>query len=101
MVSAISHVRLAIFNPAGFSTQWVPVLSANELFQCRVFCSTVGATVNGWQEIWMECDSSPASFNRAATFAGVIHVAASEILQGCYRSIETEPHCVEIGRSKG
>jgi hypothetical protein len=73
--SVISHVGLAIFNPAGFPTQWVLVLSANELFQGRVICSTVGTTVNGWQEIWMECDHSPASFNRAATFAGVIHIA--------------------------
>jgi hypothetical protein len=72
--STISHVGLAIFNPTGFPTQWVLVLSANELFQGRVLCSTVGTTVNGWQEIWMECDYSPASFNRAATFAGVIHI---------------------------
>jgi hypothetical protein len=72
---AISHVGLAIFNPTGFPTQWVLVLSPNELFQGRVLCSTVGINVNGWQEIWMECDRSPSSFNRAATFAGVIHIA--------------------------
>ncbi len=75
MVGSISHVGLAIFNPVGFPTQWVLVLSPNELFQGRVLCSTVGTTVNGWQEIWMECEHSPASFNRAATFAGVIHIA--------------------------
>ncbi len=74
MVSAISHVGLAIFNPAGYPTQWVLVLSPNELFQGRVLCSTIGMNVNGWQEIWMECDSSPAGFNRAAAFAGVIHI---------------------------
>jgi hypothetical protein len=72
----VSHVGLAIFNPAGFPTQWVLVLSRNELFQGRVLCSTVGTTVNGWQQICMECEHSPASFNRAATFAGVIHIAA-------------------------
>jgi len=71
----ISHVGLAIFNPASFPTQWVLVLSAHELFQGKVMCSTVWMSVNGWQEIWMECDNSPASFNRAATFAGVIHIA--------------------------
>lgn len=71
----ISHVGLAIFNPTGFPTQWVLVLSSNELFQGRVVCSTVGVNVNGWQEIWTECDYSPASFNRAATFAGVVHIA--------------------------
>src|SRR5712675_648240 len=69
-----SHVGIAIFNPEGFPTQWVLVLSPNKSFQGRVLCSTVGTTVNGWQEIWMECDRSPASFNRAATFAGVIHI---------------------------
>jgi hypothetical protein len=73
--SSLSHVGLAIFNPTGFPTQWVLVLSPNELFQGRVMCSTVGMNVNGFQEIWMECAGSPASFNRAATFAGVIHIA--------------------------
>lgn len=71
----ISHVGLAIFNPTSFPTQWVLVLSANELFQGRVICSTVGMSVNGWQEIWAECNHSPASFNRAAIFSGVIHIA--------------------------
>jgi hypothetical protein len=70
-----SHVGLAIFNPNSFPTQWVLVLSANESFQGRVICSTVCMSVNGWQEVWMECESSPASFNRSATFAGVIHIA--------------------------
>lgn len=74
MVCSMSHVGLAIFNPIGFPTQWVLVLSANELFEGRVLCSTVGMTVNGWQEISMECTSSPATFNRAAMFAGVIHI---------------------------
>jgi hypothetical protein len=73
------HVGLAIFNPASFPTQWVLVLSENELFQGRVLCSTVGMTVNGWQEIWMSCDHSPASFNRAAVFAGVIHIDALSV----------------------
>ena len=72
--TSLSHVGLAIFNPTGFPTQWVLVLSPNEYFQGRVLCSTVGLNVNGWQEIWTECPSSPASFNRAATFAGVIHI---------------------------
>lgn len=71
----ISHVGLAIFNPSGFPTQWVLAISENELFEGRVFCSTVGTTVNGWQEIWVECESSPATFNLSATFAGVIHIA--------------------------
>jgi hypothetical protein len=75
MVGPICHVGLAIFNIAGFPTQWVLVLAANELFQGRVLCGTVGTTVNGWQEIWMECEYSPASFNRTATLAGVIHIA--------------------------
>jgi hypothetical protein len=75
MVGPICHVGLAIFNLAGFPTQWVLVLSANEFFQGHVLCSTVGTTVNGCQEIWMECECSPASFNRTATFAGVIYVA--------------------------
>ncbi|KAF8497923.1 hypothetical protein F5888DRAFT_264101 [Russula emetica] len=69
-----SHLGLAIFNPTDFPTQWVLVLSANELFQGRVLCSTIGMTVNGWKEIWTECEYSPASFNPAATFAGVIHI---------------------------
>ena len=72
---SISHVGLAIFNPKSFPTQWVLVLSPNETFQGRVICSTVCPTVNGWQEVWVECDPSPASFNRSAAFAGVIHIA--------------------------
>jgi hypothetical protein len=75
MIHSLSHVGLAIFNPPGYPTQWVLVLSADELFQGRVLCGTIGMTVNGWQEIWTTCDDSPASFNRAARFAGVIHVA--------------------------
>src|SRR5258708_36381074 len=71
-----SHVGLALFNPTGFPTQWVLVLSTNELFEGRVMCGTVGVSVNGWRGFWMECDCSPASFNRAATFVGVIHIAA-------------------------
>ena len=71
----ISHVGLAIFNPGGYPTQWVLVLSQNELFQGRVLCSSVSVSVDGWQEIWMECDCSPAAFNVASQFAGVIHIA--------------------------
>jgi hypothetical protein len=75
MHGPISHVGLAIFNLSRFPTQWVLVLSANEFFQGRVLCGTVSTTVNGWQETWTECEQSPASFNRSATFAGVIYIA--------------------------
>jgi hypothetical protein len=75
MLGPTCHIGLAIFNLARFPTQWVLVLSANEFFQGRVLCGSVGTTANGWQEIWMECEYSPASFNGAATFAGVIHIA--------------------------
>jgi len=75
MVGTISHVGLAIFNPPNFPTQWVLALCNNELFQGPVLCSTVGMGVNGWQEFWVDCDWSPVSFNRAATFVGVIHIA--------------------------
>ena len=51
------------------------VLSANEYFQGRVLCSTVSTTVNGSREIWTECEHSPASFSRSATFAGAIYIA--------------------------
>ena len=75
MSGSICHIGLAIFNPARFPTQWVLVLSANEFFQGRALCGSVDTTVNGWQEIWMECEYSPALFNDTATFAGVIHIA--------------------------
>jgi hypothetical protein len=75
VTSAISHVGIAIFNVPNFPTQWVLALCDNELFQGRVLCSTVGMSVEGWQEFWVECDWSPVSFNRAATFVGVIHIA--------------------------
>lgn len=87
-----SHVGLAIFNPRSFPTQWVLVLSTNELFQGRVICSTVGTTVNGWREIWMECECSPASFNRSAPFGGVVHLAVltqpMEVVQSHIKSNE-------------
>jgi hypothetical protein len=96
-----SHVGLAIFNPPGFPTQWVLVLSATNTFQGRVLCSTVGMSVNGWQEIWMECESSPASFNRAATFAGVLYVEglihpveavhAAILSEGIISAMDTNP----------
>ena len=75
MHGPISHVGLAIFNLSRFPTQWVLVLSGNEFFQGRVLCGTVSKTVDGWQEIWTECEHSPASFNCSATFAGVIYIA--------------------------
>ena len=75
MPGPISHVGLAIFNLSRFPTHWVLVLSANEYFQGRVLCSTVSTTVNGWWEICSEFEHSPASFNRSATFAGVIYIA--------------------------
>jgi hypothetical protein len=76
---ALSHVGLAIFNVPNFPTQWVLVLCNNELFQGHVLCSTVGMNVDGWQEFWVECDWSPISFNRAATFVGVVHVAVLSV----------------------
>jgi hypothetical protein len=86
-----THVGLAIFNPAGFPTQWVLVLSANELFQGRVLCSTAGMTVNGRQEISLECEYSPASFNLAATFAGVIHIARlTQSMEVVYSDIKSK-----------
>jgi hypothetical protein len=86
VTSAISHVGLAIFNMPNFPTQWVLTLSANELFQGRVLCSTVGINVDGWQEFWMECDCSPSSFNRAAVFVGVVHVAVLTVPMDYVRS---------------
>ena len=79
MVCTISHVGIAIFNPPGFPTQWVLALCNNELFQGRVLCSTVGINVNGWYEFWVECDWSPVSFNRAAMFVGVVHIAVLNV----------------------
>jgi hypothetical protein len=88
MPGHISHVGLAIFNHSRYPTQWVLVLSANEFFQGRVLCSTVSTTVNGWQEIWTECEYSPASFNRSATFVGVIHIAQlTESMEHVYYEI--------------
>ena len=79
MVCTISHVGIAIFNPPGFPTQWVLALCNNELFQGRVLCSTVGINVDGWYEFWVDCDWSPISFNRAATFVGVVHIAVLNV----------------------
>lgn len=71
----ISHVGIALFNPPGFPTQWVLAFSNSELFQGRVWCTTLGLSVNGLQEHWVDCEWSPVSFNRTATFIGVVHVA--------------------------
>jgi hypothetical protein len=87
----LSHVGLAMFNHTGFPTQWVLVISTNEMFKGRVLCGTVGMTVNGYQEIWTECDGSPAFFNRAATFAGVLHVAAlGHSVEAVHAAIKSE-----------
>jgi len=89
--SPSSHVGLAVFNPAGHPTQWVLVLSADELFQGRVLCSTVCTSVNGWQEVWMECKHSAVSFNRAATFVGVIHIAVlTRSMDNVYSEIKSK-----------
>jgi hypothetical protein len=58
----------------GHPAQWVLVLSRNELFEGHVLCTTLCMGVGGWIENWTECDSSPASFNRATVLAGVIHL---------------------------
>jgi hypothetical protein len=71
----ISHVGIALFNTPGYPTQWVLALSNCDLFQGRVYCTSLGLSVNGLQEHWVDCERSPASFNRTATFLGVIHVA--------------------------
>ncbi|KAI9449526.1 hypothetical protein F5148DRAFT_642545 [Russula earlei] len=74
MSRSITHVGLALFHTPTFPTQWVLAFSTHELFQERVMCRALRQSVNGLNEYWETCESSPTSFNRSAILGGVIHI---------------------------
>jgi hypothetical protein len=93
MSSSTSHVGVAIFHHPGFPTRWVLVISADDLFQGRVFCSSLMLSVNGPKQMWLERNSSPLYFTHTGVFAGVIHIAALPVPM---ESVLSELHLVDL-----
>lgn len=95
MRCSTSHVGIALFSTPGFPLQWVLALCDNELFQGRVLCTAVTLNVNGLQEHWKDCNPSLISFNRTATFVGVVRIAVltqpMEIVQS-----ELKTKCIRL-----
>ncbi|KAI0287763.1 hypothetical protein BC826DRAFT_1108192 [Russula brevipes] len=73
------HIGVAFYHVPGFATQWVLVLSHDQLFQGKVWCSTAIKSVNGWRESRKICRPSLAAFDPIARLSGVVHVARSQM----------------------